>query len=166
MIEFYGELSDDCKRFILKEQYKVNLLSAILTCLCISTPLIISVVIWNYLAMYFLPFVGIVVIFCTFIAIPRINPQEKNVRASIPIRITIQEKTIERFGVGSHSHSIKNIDDIKNVIDMGAWYVIKFYFPNKDGYFFCEKDLIAEGSIKEFEDLFSDKLVKKIKEKS
>lgn len=166
MIEFYGEPSDDCKRFILKKLYRINLLAAILCFLCLATPLIVATIVWNYLAIYFLPFVGLIVLVCILVALPKTNPQEKVLKSNISIRITIQGETIERFGVGSGSYSIKNINDVKNVIDMGGWYVINFYFPEKNLFFLCEKDLILEGSLKEFEDLFSDKLVKKIKERS
>ena len=37
--------------------------------------------------------------------------------------------------------------------------LIKFSFPKLDGYL-CQKNLLKSGSLTEFEDLFSDRLVK------
>ncbi|MDE6201764.1 MAG: hypothetical protein K2M47_07840 [Clostridiales bacterium] len=57
-------------------------------------------------------------------------------------------------------------DDVKKVIDYGEWYHMVFYFPHKIVYYVCQKDLITEGTIEEFEEYFKDKLVrKKLKEK-
>ena len=46
------------------------------------------------------------------------------------------------------------------VIDMGAWYKFK-YNLTINVFTVCQKDLIVEGTIEEFEELFADKLVRK-----
>lgn len=43
---------------------------------------------------------------------------------------------------------------------MGDWYVIDFYFPYKNLFFICQKNLLIQGSIDEFERLFEDNIVK------
>ncbi len=38
-----------------------------------------------------------------------------------------------------------------------------FYLPNFNRRFICQKDLITEGTIEEFEEIFKDKIVRKTK---
>ena len=56
---------------------------------------------------------------------------------------------------------IEDLSSIKEVVDWGEWYHIRFYFPGVCPYFVCQKDLITQGTIEEFEKLFEDKLVRK-----
>ena len=53
------------------------------------------------------------------------------------------------------------IEDIKKIVDYGDFYRIVFYFPNLNARFICQKDLITQGSIEEFEERFSDKIIRK-----
>ena len=76
----------------------------------------------------------------------------------IPTTITIENDTIKRSGV--QSYRIVNTQDIKEILDMGSFYAVIFYFPNMDRRFICQKDLLIEGTIEEFEKLFEDKLVR------
>ncbi len=50
---------------------------------------------------------------------------------------------------------------MKKITDEGDWYQIIFYFPHKVGDCICQKDLITEGSIEEFENIFEGLIVKK-----
>lgn len=52
----------------------------------------------------------------------------------------------------------KTIDDIKRIIDFGEWYYIIFKFP-KSGNLICQKSLLVEGSIDDFNNMFSDKII-------
>ena len=40
---------------------------------------------------------------------------------------------------------------------MGTWYKIKFNLKF-NMYFVCQKDLLVEGTLEEFEEIFKDKL--------
>ena len=62
---------------------------------------------------------------------------------------------------GIQRSETKNLDDIKKVVDMGDFYKIYFYFPHKSNLFVCQKDLIIKGTIEEFEELFSAKIMRK-----
>jgi hypothetical protein len=48
----------------------------------------------------------------------------------IPTTITIEDDKIERSGL--QSYRLVNIQDIKEIWDMGSFYAIIFYFPNSD----------------------------------
>ena len=58
---------------------------------------------------------------------------------------------------------LRDISDVKVVVDWGEWYDIIFYFPYKSVGFICQKDLIVEGTIEEFEKLFEGKIIRKYK---
>ena len=45
------------------------------------------------------------------------------------------------------------------------FYEFKFYGLAGSMFFICQKDLIVEGSIEEFEKLFEDKIVRKYEKK-
>ena len=54
----------------------------------------------------------------------------------------------------------REFQDVKNVIDKGDFYIINFYFPHTQ--MLCQKDLIIQGTIEEFEKIFEDYLVRKV----
>ena len=53
----------------------------------------------------------------------------------------------------------RSMEDVKRVRDYGSFYVIDFYFPRRSIDFICQKDLLQEGSIMEFEELFKEYIV-------
>ena len=61
--------------------------------------------------------------------------------------------------VGGGAAEIKSLEDVKKVIDYGTFYVINFYFGGVYSGI-CQKDLLIEGGLEEFEKLFEDKLVR------
>ena len=73
--------------------------------------------------------------------------------------IIIDQNLISAEGI--QRSETKNLDDIKKVVDMGDFYKIYFYFPHKSNLFVCQKDLIIKGTIEEFEELFSAKIMRK-----
>ena len=77
---------------------------------------------------------------------------------------TASEKSAGRtlkFAEGIQRSETKNLSNVKKVVDMGEWYKIYFYFPYKSNLFICQKDLLVKGTIEEFEELFSDKIIRK-----
>ena len=46
--------------------------------------------------------------------------------------------------------------------DYGECYYFKFNFGERDRFFVCQKSLLTEGTIEEFEELFEDVIVRKI----
>lgn len=78
-----------------------------------------------------------------------------------PKEISIDDDSIYIVGDAFNHHRATN--DIKKIIDTGDCYRIIFTFPNKSVYCLCQKDLIVEGSIEEFEERFADYIVRKTK---
>ena len=50
---------------------------------------------------------------------------------------------------------------VTEVEDWGDCYRILFGSPRRKSMFLCQKDLITEGTIEDFEELFADKIVRK-----
>ena len=48
-----------------------------------------------------------------------------------------------------------------SIIDYGEWYYVKFNLGDRDPYFVCQKDLLKNGTIEEFEALFEGKIERK-----
>lgn len=53
------------------------------------------------------------------------------------------------------------IKDVKNVYDHGEFYDLVFPFGKISGKFICQKNLLTEGTLAEFEALFDGKIVRK-----
>lgn len=64
---------------------------------------------------------------------------------------------------GKDFRHVRSTEDIKSIKDYGDFYQILFYFPHKSLVFVCQKDLIVEGTIEEFEERFADYIVRKTK---
>lgn len=54
----------------------------------------------------------------------------------------------------------KPICNVKKVIDTGELYYLIFKFGDITNSWICQKDLLIQGSIEEFEKLFEDKIVR------
>ena len=88
-----------------------------------------------------------------------IKPREKDYGAIMTKRVTIDGNDLECEG--DQFHDIKSIDRVKSVIDYGEWYKIEFRLPGNSQRFICQKDLITQGTIEDFENLFADKIIRR-----
>ena len=155
MIEFYGDLSDKNKRILLKFNMLTNMVDGLSTCIIFTAITIIIAAVSNYWIIAWLILLYIAV---TILAIcsPYFQ-KEKTVQLIMPEKISISDETIY-YSINNRLIT-KPISYVKKVIDYGDHYLIKFSFPKLDGYL-CQKNLLKSGSLTEFEDLFSDRLVK------
>lgn len=55
---------------------------------------------------------------------------------------------------------VKKVNNIKVIVDYGDWYYIRFKFDITASVV-CQKSLIVEGTIEDFEKLFADKIIRK-----
>ena len=58
----------------------------------------------------------------------------------------------------SQFYAESSIAEVVKVLDKGEWYHI--YVESKEGRFICQKDLLTNGSLDEFEEIFKDKIIK------
>lgn len=167
MIEFRGKVSAENYKAIYKK-YKGGVRYAMIISWCVfCIPLIVIGIHMHNREMWiwFGVFTGLFTLIAGFfILFPGIAIREKEMIKNLPVRVTIDEDTIRRYGENDF-YASEDLTDLKKVLDMGNWYQFKFYFPHKDIAFICQKDLIVEGTIEEFEELFKDYIVRRIKEK-
>ena len=78
----------------------------------------------------------------------------KEVELAGPREVTIKDGMM--YVVGKKCEAIRLVKNVKKVIDFGEWYHIFFLFGFKSPYFVCQKDLLVQGTIEEFERLFDD----------
>jgi len=83
-------------------------------------------------------------------------------KSMLPGKIELEDGIVEYVSVDGKS-SLRSVDGVKKVVDEGSYYHIKFSFPIGMAICFCQKDLLVEGTIEEFEKLFEGKIVRKTK---
>lgn len=78
----------------------------------------------------------------------------------MPTSIVVESGTMV---VTTPAHTIvKSVTDVKKVLDYGYLYQILFVASEKAQLFVCQKNLITEGTIDDFEKLFEGKIVRKL----
>ncbi|MDD6054239.1 MAG: hypothetical protein PUB81_02725 [Clostridiales bacterium] len=164
MIEFKGRLSNKCKKYLIKSSWQLGFFVVIAVCIPF---IILSIVLsimddWVYLVML-LP-IGLFIFFASLKPETRAYRELYGKNGKIYDGELTWHITIERdimFAEGIQRSETKNLSNVKKVVDMGEWYKIYFYFPYKSNLFICQKDLLVKGTIEEFEELFSDKIIRK-----
>ena len=86
-------------------------------------------------------------------------------RKGIPTQVKVSADYIRIKTKNKNLTGCIPIDEVLEVIDMGTWYKISLNLKY-NSFFACQKDLIVEGTLEEFEELFADKLVRKETKKS
>ena len=154
MIEFKGGLSKTCKEFVLKNEARCSRMALTISCF----PFAVADIIWWAVSGKLYVLIALpALVFPVFLA--GIKPREKDYGAIMTKRVTIDGNDLECEG--DQFHDIKSIDRVKSVIDYGEWYQIEFSFPGKSQRFICQKDLITQGTIEDFEKLFADKIIRR-----
>ena len=154
MIEFKGELSKTCKKFVLKNEARCSKMALTISCFPFA---VADIIWWAVSGKLYVLIVLPALVFTVFLA--GIKPREKDYGVIMTKRVTIEGNDLECEG--DQFHDIKSIDRVKSVIDYGEWYKIIFRFPNKSQRFICQKDLITQGTIEDFENRFADKIIRR-----
>ena len=153
MIVFEGEVTDkDCLHFLKKRQTIATLCSSIVMFCSTGLPIVL-LALATYKIMYCFMFLPIVMSMGVVFAMRKGIPTQVKVSADY-IRIKTKNKNLT---------GCIPIDEVLEVIDMGTWYRFK-YNTKINILAVCQKDLIVEGTLEEFEELFADKLVRKTHE--
>ncbi|MEG1609079.1 MAG: hypothetical protein RR348_04350, partial [Clostridia bacterium] len=146
---------NECKRFIQYDDTKTMRFALSISIAMFIIPIIFATILWHRIfAIAIPPFILISIL----ILIPQINSPMKIINLYIPKKLTIDANIISLES--EKTTVVKSVLKIKKIIDVGEWYQILFYFPYKDPYFICQKDLITKGTIEDFEKLFEGKIVK------
>lgn len=150
MLKFYGSLSEENKKAIIKQERKILFLASlipVLLGLCLATIVAINI---NLIYLLFI----IPLLF--FLLIPFFPLSKKTIDLIIPFQILIHEDTIT--SEGKNFKCTRYLSDIKKVVDYGSYYQIYFKWPKKSCKFLCQKNLLVEEKIESFENLFKNKI--------
>lgn len=156
MIEFKGELSHECKKYLQKYSSKRAGLVSWFLALAVGIIVCLLALLVHWVVIFF---IIVPVLVAIFASTPRLNSPLKVLNKLIPKRVIIENGMIEFLcDEGSQWDYLENI---KNIFDCGEWYHIIFNYPAKSIYCVCQKNLLTEGSIEQFEKLFEGKIVRK-----
>ena len=159
-IEFNGEISQESKDYIIKENDKGYMLG------WIGFPIILYLIVLPcFVISVKLGIVALVVV-SVFSAImffiPRVHYNPAMLEDDYPIKVVVEGHELITEGKGENAYNSRSVDDVKSVIDCGNFYYIKYYYPFYR-FTLCQKNLLVEGTIEEFEEFFEGKIVRKIK---
>lgn len=105
----------------------------------------------------------IVISLFIIISIIAFIPSKRFLLCEINLQIIVDENTIiKKTGTASIS---KPLTTLKKVVDMGEYYCLVFKMEGIRGSWICEKDLIKQGSLEEFESLFAEKIKRRSRKK-
>ena len=154
MIEFKGNLSEAGRKIIVHQNQVMCLIGGIIG----AVPFM---ALFIALAIEEEPILWITVpCFLLFIVMSYVmKPTGKNLEKMMTNLVVINDRTVVCESEADYKET--EIEDIKKIVDYGDFYRIVFYFPNLNARFICQKDLITQGSIEEFEERFSDKIIRK-----
>ena len=153
MIKFCGHISENNKNFIIKKEKLLFFLAALIPVIIGMILTIVAAIKINLIwLIFFIPLLF-------FLSTPLFPLSKKTIELMIPSKITITKTIIT--SEGTSFKTTKNLSDVKKVIDYGNFYQVCFKWPKKSYKFLCQKDLITEGTIEDFEKMFSSKIVKK-----
>lgn len=152
MIEFSGKISNETKKYLLKKSAKVSIVANIII-FAIVFPIIVTTSINDNLIILLAGICSIIFFSCLPFMV---------IKDNVPVKIEIQDDILIAYHIKG-KYEIRDVQDIKEIINNEKWYDINFYFPHKSICFICQKDLLTKGTIEEFESFFSNVLIKKSK---
>ena len=154
MIAFTGEMSEKCKNYVFKYEGMGTRIITLIFSLILSIPVIILTIKDDWI--WLLCVIPLILL----VALSGIKPSKKDYSLAIPHRITIENGKLisksDKFEVSS------TMSRVKKVIDFGEYYHIQLTYPLWNSKFVCEKRLLTDGTLKEFEEVFKNKLIRRI----
>ena len=156
MIEFRGEISGECRRFLLRRTAKSGFLVSLLTVTIFFIPTIIAAIYWNPVILLFS------VVYLLALIFPLIPMSKKDQKKFIPTKIIIDADDECVVLQGENFERFHMFSSIKTVKDYGAFYDFEFYYGDKDMFAICQKSLLSSGTLEEFEALFEGKIERKV----
>lgn len=158
IFEFRGEVSGNCKKYILRQEAKIMLFGAIFASVLVGIPTIIIMIcsLSDTIPWYWILAIDLTLI-AFFLILAGKPASKKDQKMILPSRVIFTEDGLiisegEKFKISCY---IKNV---KSVFDMGEWYHISCGNGVGPGRFVCQKNLIKVGSIEEFEAFFKNKI--------
>jgi len=164
MIEFNGKISKKCQNYICKQEAVPGLIGCLIGVILVLLPATVIASIY-FSQMRIMVIVCGILLSAVILFFGYYSPFMKGTLPLItPIRIVITNDG----GITSYGENFElanSVADATIVVDYGEWYHISFTRNTKiglgNGRFVCQKDLLTQGSIDQFEKLFEGKIVRK-----
>ena len=153
MIVFSGEFSERAQKIMLKIQFKIGILPAVVI-FAIFTAVLIILCALTYLWIIML-FELMVVLTISLVAASPYLERKKTLRLSLPKSVVIDSGFISVAWEDGEMQ--KPISDVKKVMKPDGCYYIVFRSPKLQDAF-CEAACMTEGTVEEFEGLFQGKI--------
>lgn len=154
MIKFDGYLTGTSQKFFCKQIVKLQQKLIIFT--CIPALILLSIVfylLFDIIAIYPEIVISEIILVALVVMLPKIQTKKEKEK------ITPQKIFIDNDLIVSESNAAvetRFIKDVKEVRDYNEFYY--FVFNQYSYRFVCQKDLLTQGSIEEFEALFDGKI--------
>lgn len=166
MIEFNGKISKKCQNYICKQEAVPGLIGCLIGVILVLLPATVIASIY-FSQMRIMVVVCGILLSAVILFFGYYSPFMKGTLPLItPIRIVITDNG-EITSYGENFELANSVADATVVVDYGEWYHISFTRNTKiglgNGRFVCQKDLLTQGSIEQFEKLFEGKIVRKYK---
>ena len=155
MVIFKGYINKYTLKYIHRKMIRIGWMSIFVEFIIFGVPSIVTGVMFK--EFLFALWVFIILMPITFLIVWSTKDGQ------LPYLVRIEESEI--YAEVGRGAGTRTLADVKKVLDYGEFYDIIFYFPNKVLNCICQKDLIVEGTIEEFEKLFEDKIMRKYKAK-
>lgn len=157
MIEFNGYLTGNAQKFFCNQIVKLQQKFIVFT----TIPALILLFIINYLFFDYIVEPKVIllafILFISLFLLPKIQTKKEKEK------ITPQKVCVNEDMIVSKSNALiesRYIDDVKEVRDYGEFYYLMFPFGKYSYRFVCQKDLLTQGTLEDFEALFDGKIKK------
>lgn len=165
MIEFYGTISNDNKAKAVK---KTQMFFSLFAC-SFLVPLFIACSIFFLLnnkdKQFFylcIGFAGIIVVLALLSIIPLSQQRIKQV--NLPQRIILKKEDDIAYQFVGSTERARKLSKVRKINDYGDCYFLIFdRLWDSSNVWVCQKDLLMQGSLEEFEAMFEGKIIRKTK---
>lgn len=154
MIEFNGYLTGASEKFFFKK-YVTYMQNAFIFGLVMVLPLIFMLM---RIFQTFSIFYGYCAVFAYAMIAVRIKTP-KGRKEITPKRIYVIDNNL--ICISDKQSESRGVELVKTAYDYGKFYFLSFPMGKKSGNFVCQKDLLTQGTLEEFEKLFDGKIVRK-----
>ena len=155
MIVFEGEVSEKERDLAVRITNRIMLWIGIIAPLpFVAVTIYVGVCVDYIYLLFLLTYVAFSIIWGFFV-----KPGEKDKGDIAQIKVEIDDEHVIKET--TKNYNTYRVDEVKRVEDYGDFYRIIFYFPHCDRFCICQKDLITQGTIEEFEEMFAGYIVKK-----
>ncbi len=153
MIVFKGELSEKNKKILRKETSRFSFIPTLIVSVILIVPITLAVVYYDTIIAYAYIIIPVLLL-ATLVPVSK-----KDWKLVCPIEISIDDVNV--IINGEDWYEVREISNLESIVDLGDCYRMFFEIPEKTIHCLCQKDLIVEGTIEEFEERFAEFIVRK-----